>query len=157
MTKYLFIFLIFTCRCASAQQMNTQGNYIKVIEDYYSDFQTGYSFDGIYVNLSNNYKATFSGPFFTLTFDHFDENKNIQHQQIKINLKDVVSLEPYDTELVEIHSNEPLILPICGRLALTTEKQVFKISIHYQVEGDIMKTEIYKAFEAVWKYHQRSK
>lgn len=136
--------------------MNTQGTYIKYIEDYYSDFQTGYSFDGKYVHLSNNYKATFSGPVFTLTFDHFDENKNIQRKQIKINLKDVVSLEPYGTELVEIHGDESLILPISERLALTTENQVFKISIHYKVEGDIMKTEIYKAFEAVWKYHKRS-
>lgn len=157
MKKYLFIILLFTCKFACAQQINAKGTYTKYIEDYYSDFQTGYDFDGKYVIVSNNYKATFSGSFFTFTFDSFDENKNIQHQKIRINLKDVVSIEPYGTEVVEIYSDELIILPIRGRLALTTEKEIFKISIHYEVDGDVMKTEVYKAFEAVWKHHQRSK
>lgn len=125
MKNYLYIslFFLYIPIASNAQQTNTFNESISYIKDYYSSFETGYDFDGKHIVISNNYKAIFSGSNFTLTFDTFGENKNIQNQTITINLKDVLSIEPNGTDVVEIFGNNPFILPICGKLAFITNME----------------------------------
>jgi hypothetical protein len=146
MKASFIITLLFASQCLVAQKIDTFNDAMKFIQDYYSDFSTGYDFNGKYVALSNNYKATFSDSIFTLTFDVIDENKNIQNQTVTINLKDVISMAPNGTDIVEIFGNDPLIVPICGKLAFITNNESYYININYEVDEDVEQTEIYKAF-----------
>lgn len=123
---------------------------------YYSDFQTGYDFEGEFKIFSNNYEATFSGSTFTLTFDTFDENGKPFNKTKTIQLKDVVSIEPYGTDLVEIHGDESFMLPISGKLAFFTKKEVFEIPIYYEVDDDVTTSKIYKAFEKLLKSKKKN-
>ena len=143
------LFLIFCAFTIQAQEINN--NAIKFIKEYYSGFRTSYDFDGKYIVISENYKATFSDAIFTLTFEAFDENKTIQQQTITINLKDVLGIEPYGTDVIEIIDNDPLIVPICGKLAFITAKETYNINIYYEVDDDVEQSEIYKAFEKLIK------
>lgn len=127
------------------------------IKMYYSDFQTGYNSNGKFKIFSNNYKASFSGSVFTLTFDSFDENEKPLNQTKTIHLKDVVSIEPYGTDIVEIHGDESFMLPINGKLAFFTKKEMVEIPIYYEVDEDVTTTEIYKAFEKVLKSKKKNK
>jgi len=151
MKASFIITLLFASQCLVAQKIYTVDDSVKYIQDYYSNFSTGYDFNGKYVALSNNYKATFSDSIFTLTFNVIDENKNIQNQTVTINLKDVVNLEPNGTDVVEIFGNDPLIVPICGKLAFITNNESFDINIYYEVDEDVEQTEIYKAFKELIK------
>ncbi|MGV8946370.1 MAG: hypothetical protein ACOH1N_08080 [Lutibacter sp.] len=144
----LYIILLLFFLNSNAQVSNfSKKEAIEYIINYYSDFQTGYDFDGKYKFISNNYKATFSGLSFILTFDTFDENKNIQNQTITFNLKDIIAIEPNGTNVVEIFDTETLILPICGKLAFQTKDKIQDINIYYEVDEDVTQTNIYKAFE----------
>lgn len=153
--KANFIFtLLLLSQFVVAQKIDTVDDSIKYIQDYYSNFSTGYDFDGKYLMLSNNYNATFSDATFTLTFDVIDENKNIQKQAVTINLKEVISIEPNGTDVVEIFGNDPLILPICGKLAFKTETEEYNINIYYEVDDDVEQTEIYKTFKTLIETHK---
>lgn len=150
--KANFIFtLLLLSQFVVAQKIDTVDDSIKYIQDYYFNFSTGYDFNGKYVALSNNYKATFSDSIFTLTFNVIDENKNIQNQTVTINLKDVISIEPNGTDVVEILGNDPFIVPISGKLAFITNYESFNINIYYEVDEDVEQTEIYKAFKELIK------
>ncbi len=140
----LLLFFLFCAFTLKAQ--NTKNSSITYIQDYYTDFSTGYDFDGKYITLSDNYKAAFYGSIFTLTFDSIIENKSLKKQTITINLKDIVSIEPNGTDVVEIFGNDPLIVPISGKLAFLTANESFNINIYYEVDEDVEQTEIYKAF-----------
>jgi hypothetical protein len=153
MKKHLIIILFFCCQFTNAQQISSINNPIKYIQEYYSSFLTGYDFNGKYVTISDNYKASFSDSIFTLTFDNYDKHKAITNQIITINLKDVVSIEPDGTDVVEIHDYETLIVPICGKLAFKTTRGSYNINIYYEVDADVEQTKIFKAFEAVIKYN----
>lgn len=93
MKETFIISLLLLSQCLVAQKIDTVDDSIKYIQNYYSDFSTGYDFDGKYVAISDNYKASFTGPIFTLTFDTYDDQNNIQNQIITINLKDIISLK----------------------------------------------------------------
>ena len=135
---------------SNAQDSNfTKKEAIEYITNYYSHFQTGYDFDGKYKVVSNNYKATFSGSNFSLTFDTFDENKNTQNQTITFNLKDVVSMAPNGGDTVEILGTETIMLPICYKLAFKTKDESHNINIYNEVDEDVTETEIYRAFETL--------
>jgi hypothetical protein len=121
------------------------------IQDYYSTFRTGYDFDGKFIAISENYKATFSDSHFILTFDTFDENKKIQKKTISINLKKVIGIEPNGTDVVEIHDSETAIVPISGKLAFITKKKSYDINVYYEVDEDVEQTRIYKAFNDLIK------
>lgn len=150
--KANFIFtLLFLSQFVVAQKIDPVDDSVKYIQDYYSNFSTGYNFNGKYVMFSENYKATFSDAIFTLTFDSIDENKNFKKQTITINLKDVISIEPNGTDVVEIFGNDPLIVPICGKLAFKTANESFEINIYYEIAEDVEQTKIYKAFEKLIK------
>lgn len=150
--KANFIFtLLLLSQFVVAQKIDTVDDSIKYIQDYYSGFSTGYNFDGEYITFSDNYKAAFSDAIFTLTFDSIDENKNLQNQAVTINLKDVISMEPNGTDVVEIFGNDPLIVPICGKLAFITNNESYYININYEVDEDVEQTEIYIAFEELIK------
>lgn len=153
--KYFAFFIFLQTAISHAQTTFSNEDAIEVIKDYYSEFNTGYDFDGNYKILTNNYKATFSGSIFTLTFDTFDENENPQNQTKTINLKEVVSIEPYGTDVVEIKDNDPFIIPINGKLAFFTEKEIIEIPIYYEVDDDVTTSQIYKAFETILKYHHK--
>lgn len=135
------------------QKNETVKNPVKYIQDYYSNFSTGYDFDGNFITLSDNYKTTFSDNIFTLTFNSFDENKITQNQTIIINLKDVVSIEPNSTEVIEVIGNDLLIIPLCGKLAFKTFDETYEINIYYEVDEDVERTKIFKAFEKLIKPH----
>lgn len=155
MKKYIFVIAIFLCQVASAQLNNHLASYIKYVEDYYSNFQTGYDSNGKYKIVSNNYKAIFSDSIFTLTFDVFDDDENFENQKITFNLKDVVSIESYGGDVIEIVGDETITVPISLRLGFKIkEEEVFGINIYFNGYEDVTTTEIYKAFESVWKYYQ---
>ena len=145
MIKSLLQLVVLTLLTYSGVAQNSDDD-IEYIKSYYSDFKTGYDFDSEYVAISENYKATFADTIFTLTFDTFDENKEIQKQTITINPKGVFSIEPNGTDVVEIFGNDPLIVPICGKLAFITAHQTFNINIYYEVDADVEQSEIYFAF-----------
>ena len=140
------ITLLLISQCLFAQKIETVDDSIKYIQDYYSDFSTGYDFDGKDITLSDNYKATFSDSIFTLTFDKADENEILQKQTIIIKLNDVVSIEPSGAEMVEIFGDETYAIPICGKLAFITATETYEINIYYEVDEDVERTQIYKAF-----------
>lgn len=154
MKKYIFTIAIFSWHLTSAQQSYTTESYIKYVEDYYSNFQTGYDSNGKYKIISNNYKAIFSDSIFTLTFDIFDDYENIENKKITFNLKDVVSIEPYGGNFIEIVDDETITVPISLSLGLKIKEEVFEITIYFNGYEDVATTEIYKAFESVWKYYQ---
>ncbi|WP_034917658.1 hypothetical protein [Gillisia sp. CAL575] len=135
---------------------SVKNNSIIYIQDYYSSFSTGYDFDGKDIVLSNNYKAIFSGFIFTLTFDTFDEQKNLNNQTITINLKEVISLEPNGTDVVEIYDFETLVIPITGKLAFITADESYDVNIYYEVDEDVEQTKIYKAFEDLIKLKNKN-
>lgn len=149
--KNTTLILIVLLSFFSSKAQEIKNSSLEYIKDYYSDFSTGYDFDGKYVTLSENYKATFSDSKFTLTFDSLDENKILQKQTLTINLNDVISIEPNGTDVVEIFGNDPLIVPICGKLAFKTADESFEINIYYEVDEDVERTEIYKAFKELKK------
>lgn len=150
MKNLTLLLLLFLCAFISNAQ-DSKHNSINYIKDYYSNFETGYDFDGKYIPISGNYKAVFSDSIFSLTFDSFDKQNKIEKQNITINLKDVISIEPNGTDVVEIFGNDPLIVPICGKLAFITNNESYYININYEVDEDVERTEIYKAFKELKK------
>ncbi len=148
----LMLLLLLVALTSKAQ--NIKNSSVEYIKDYYSSFSTGYDFDGKYVVISNNYKATFSGATFSLTFDTFDEQNNVLKQSVTINLKDVVSIEPNGTDVVEIFGNDPLIVPISGKLVFKTANDSYNINIYYEVDEDVEQTNIFKAFEKLIETHK---
>lgn len=153
--KNTTLILIVLLSFFSSKAQEIKNSSLEYIKEYYSNFSTGYDFDGKYLMLSNNYNATFSDSIFTLTFDGIDENKNFKKQTITINLKDVISIEPNGTDVVEIFGNDPLIVPICGKLAFITNNESYYININYEVDEDVERTEIYKAFEELIKINTK--
>ena len=147
-TTYIITLLLLS-HCLFAQKMERVDDSIKYIQDYYSDFSTGYHFDGENITLSDNYKATILEGVFTLTFEKADENEILQKQAITINLKDVESIEPNGTDVVEVYGDEPYGLPICGKLAFITASGSDEINIYYEVDEDVEQSQIYKAFATV--------
>lgn len=145
MKATFIITLLLISQCLQAQKIGAVDDSKKYIQDYYSGFTTGYDYDGNYVTLSDNYKVSFSDAIFTLTFDTYNKN-NIQKQTITINLKDVISLEPSGSDSVEIYGNDPYIVPICGKLAFATNKEVYEINSYYEVDADVEQSQIFKAF-----------
>lgn len=143
------ITLLLLSPCLFAQKMEHVDDSIKYVQDYYSDFSTGYHFDGKDIMLSENYKATFSDGNFILTFDKADKNEILQKQTITINLKNVVRIEPNGTDVVEVFGDEPYALPICGKLAFISANESYEINIYYEVDEDVEQTQIYKAFKTL--------
>lgn len=150
MKNHLLLLFLLLCAFTSKAQDSKQ-NALEYIKNYYSNFETGYDYDGKYIQISGNYKAVFSDTIFTLTFDSFDKQKNIEKITITINLKEVISIEPNGTDVVEVLGNDPLILPICGKLAFRTKTEEYNINIYYEVDEDVEQTKIYKAFEELIK------
>jgi hypothetical protein len=48
--------------------------------------------------------------------------------------------------VVEIFGNDPLIVPLSGKLAVVTPNESYNINIYYEVDEDAEQTGIYKAF-----------
>ena len=149
--KNTTLILIVLLSFFSSKAQKIKNSSLEYIQDYYSDFSTGYDFDGKYISLSDNYKAIFSDAIFTLTFNTYDEQNNISEQTITINLKNIVSIKPNGTDVVEIFGNDPLIVPICGKLAFKTADESFEININYEIAEDVEQTKIYKAFNELIK------
>lgn len=147
-TRFIIILMLVT-QFVAGQETEPANDPVKYIQDYYSNFGTGYDFDGKYITLSNNYKTIFSDSTFTLTFDRVDENKVLQKQTIVINLKEVVSIGPNGTEVVEILGDDHFIIPICGKLAFKATHKYDEINIYYEVDEDVEQNKIYKAFETI--------
>jgi hypothetical protein len=142
----LIIFIFSITLSLKAQQTSSLEASTTYVQDYYSTYETGYDFDGTYVVISNNYKATFCDTIFTLTFDAIDENKNLQKQSVTIHLNDVISIEPNGTDIVEIFGDTPLVVPLCGKLAFFTNTEIYEINIYYEVDANVEDSEIYKSF-----------
>ncbi len=140
---FILIFWVFT---GAAQQTDNLQQAVNYIQDYYSSFTTGFDISGNYIALSENYKATFSDSIFTLSYDITDANKHYLSEKKTINLKNVLRIEPYGTDVVELTGNDPLILPVCGKLAFITNEEIFEINIYYEVDADVEQSEIFKSF-----------
>lgn len=156
MKNLTLLLLLILCAFISNAQ-DSKHNSLEYIKDYYSNFNTGYDYDGKYIPISGNYEAVFSDSIFTLSFDSFDKQNNIKKQNITINLKEVISIEPNGTDVVEILDNEPLILPICGKLAFNTKNESYEINIYYEADDDVEQTQIYKTFKTLIENHKISK
>lgn len=143
---YYYVFFLLCALTSKAQSDYAFYKPVEYIKDYYSNFSTGYDYDGKYIPISGNYEAVFSDSIFSLTFDSFDKQNTIEKKTITINLQDVISIEPNGTDVVEIFGNDPLILPICGKLAFKTKTKEYTTNIYYEVDDDVEQTEIYKAF-----------
>src|SRR5690606_19705704 len=102
MNKLGLLLVFFTSCVLTLQAQNEENNPIKYIVDYYSDFSTGYDFNGRYVTLTDNYKATITDSIFKLRFNSIDEHGKIQQQTITFNLNNVVSIEK-GVNVVEVH------------------------------------------------------
>ncbi|PKP25577.1 MAG: hypothetical protein CVU03_07615 [Bacteroidetes bacterium HGW-Bacteroidetes-2] len=152
--KNTTLILIVLLSFFSSKAQKIKNSSLEYIQDYYSDFSTGYDFDGKYISLSDNYKAIFSDAIFTLTFNTYDEQNNISEQTITINLKNIVSIKPNGTDVVEIFGNDPLIVPICGKLAFKTKTEEYDINIYYEVDEDVERTKIYKTFKTLIETHK---
>jgi hypothetical protein len=130
-----------------AQQNKDIDTSIKYIQNYYSSFSTGYDSGGKHVVISENYNAIFSDTVFILTFETIDENKVLQKKTVSINLKNVERVEPYGTDVVEILGNDPLIVPLSGKLAFFANTEIHEINIYYEVDEDVERTQIFKTFK----------
>lgn len=151
MKKHLFIILIFWFQFTNAQQINAVDNSIKYIQDYYSYFSTGYNFDGKYITVTDNYKAKLEDSQFTLTFDAFDTDNNRFKNTISFDLKEIISIEPYGVDNVEIIGDETQFVPLNGKIAFKTATNEYILNSYYEVDEDVEQTEIYKAFSELIK------
>ncbi|WP_027376535.1 hypothetical protein [Kaistella palustris] len=127
------------------------------IISYYTDFTTEYLQDGKEKTLSKNYKASFSGAFFKLTFDTFDEEDHQSHHQIEFDFKNVSEIKPYGGETVTIHGTETEQIPVALHIGFTIKDKTETVNIYVNDEDDITRTPIYKAFETIWKYYYSDK
>ena len=116
MKKFLPLLSIFWFFTGTAQQPDNLQQAINYIEDYYSNFTTGYDYNSSYVALSENYKVTIKDSIFSLSYD-VTEDKPYSKNTVTVNFKDVLRLEPYGADVVEVAGNDPLLLPVCGKLA----------------------------------------
>ncbi|QDP84278.1 hypothetical protein FNJ88_01430 [Chryseobacterium sp. SNU WT5] len=115
------------------------------ITQYYSDFKTGYNFDGKYRPVTDHYKTAFSGSVFTLTFDYFSDD-HMEKRKIQFDFEKVLAIEFYGGEMVEIKDPENLNIPISDRLLFKAGDKEFIINVEVSSEVEITKTEIYQAF-----------
>lgn len=152
-TILLFLFLCaFTLK---AQEINN--NSLEYIKEYYSNFSTGYDFDGKDITVTDNYKTKLSGSLFTLTFDTIDESQNKQNKTVSFNLKKIISMEPFGGDNVEIIGDETLIIPLNGEIAFKTKTEEYIINIYYEVDDDVEQSNIFKAFDELINSFKKQK
>lgn len=149
--KNTTLILIVLLSFFSSKAQEIKNSSLEYIKEYYSNFSTGYNFDGKYITVTDNYKTKLSGSLFTLTFDTFDTNHNKQNKTVSFNLKKIISIEPFGGDNIEIIGDETLIIPLNGEIAFKTKTEEYNINIYYEVDDDVEKTEIYKAFEELIK------
>lgn len=115
------------------------------ITHYYSDFKTGYNFDGKYKPVTDHYKTAFSGSIFTLNFDSFSDDRK-EERKIQFDFEKVLAITPYGGEMVEIKDPENISIPISNRLLFKTVGNEYMINVKVDLEGDLTKTKIYQTF-----------
>jgi hypothetical protein len=153
--KANFIFtLLLLSQFVVAQKIDTFNDAMKYIQDYYSSFSTGYDFDGKYVTVTDNYNTVLEDSQFTLTFDAFGKDNNRFKNTISFDLKEIISIEPYGGENVEIIGNETLVIPLNGKLAFKTANETYEIKIYYEIDEDVERTKIYKTFKTLIETHK---
>lgn len=151
--KYILAFTLLIIVYQSNAQ-NERSKAIAYIQDYYEQFETGYDFDGKSITLSKNYKATFSDSVFTLTFDQLESQNQFKQVKIVINFNQILRIEPYGTDVVEIQDHDPYMIPITGKLAFITENQIHEINIYYEVDEDVELSTIFLSFDKLIKLNQ---
>ena len=150
------VFLLFVLCVFTIKAQDKKSKAIDYITKYYSDYSTNYDSERQNNVISGNYKASFSGSLFTLSFDYYgfppyNTNKVAQKEKISIDLKDVIRFY-LDSEVIIKGDDveEPYGIPICRILAFKTKNEIHKINIHCQFyieERTIEQTEIYNAFQ----------
>jgi hypothetical protein len=144
---FIHIFLLlFVCHLNAQNPGFSREAAMDYITVYYDVFYTGYDFDGDFVTLTTNYKATFSHTVFTLTFDSLDENNKMQPQIITFDLKNVTSMGPSVTAIVEIVDVEIIRVPISQNIAFNTPEEKYYITVFFDGNLDLVDSEIYAAF-----------
>lgn len=146
MKKTTLLLIILFC-VLTIKAQNKENAVIDYIKQYYTDFSTGYNYDGNYTLVSNNYKTVFTDTSFTLTFDVFDEEGSIQHKTTTINLKEVISIEDGGGIIVDVRGDQPYMIVVSNILSFKTANYSYEINIYSYRGYDIEQTEIYKAFE----------
>ncbi len=125
------------------------------IEKYYADFTTQYDFEGEYKMLSNTYQPKFSGSHFIMTYNSYDEANKKTFHTTKFDFKNVISMQSYGGETVEIRGNETETIIISLAIGFQTKEKMQTVKIDVEDADDITRTEIYKAFEKVWKFYRK--
>jgi hypothetical protein len=153
------IVLMFLCNANAQNPDLSKQAAMDYIKNYYSDFQTGFDYDGKYITVTNNYKATFSNREFELTYDKFDTDSALkkQHQSVKFNFNDIESMEPLGMDNATIYGNETIYIPLNAKLLFKKGANEYYINIYYEVEGDVTKSKIYRAFEVIRNSYKKTK
>lgn len=95
---------------------------IDYIKDYYSDFKTRYDRPGGYFTVTDNYKVELLKSIFTISFDTYKYKEFVKTETIQFDLKNVTSIYPNGTEILENFGNkigdyQMILTLICGKLA----------------------------------------
>jgi hypothetical protein len=150
----LLLLLLLCIYTTQAQGNKTKA--IRYIKDYYADFKTGYDTPGGYFTLTDNYKVDLHNSIFTVNYDTYMYREFIKAKTIQFDLKKVTSIYPNGTEILEnygykIGDYQMILTLICGKLAFKTATEEYNLNIYYEVDDDVEKTKIYKAFEELIK------
>lgn len=149
MKNSLCFFLISTISLAQNSKIAIENKAMieenkKYIFYYYKDFKT----EGFYKNQktlwTNNYKVSFDKSVFKMTF--FDHLLKIE-KEVKINLKKVISIEPTANFENDFSNNSCLLFK--------TSDSKTQINTEYEVDADVSKTKIFKAFERLIEYYNK--
>jgi hypothetical protein len=141
---------------SNAQTSHSKESAVEYLKNYYSEFQTGYDFDGEYNAITDNYKVEINDSLFTLFFDTFNNNNISERTTISFNFKDIIVIEPSGMAFVEV-VGENYGIPVNGMLSLKTLKEEYTLNIYYEVDEDVTHTDIYKAFENLMNFYKNKK
>jgi hypothetical protein len=152
-TALLLFVLLSTC---ATQAQHNKTNAIDYVKEYYAGFKTGYDSPGGYFTATDNYKVELHNSIFTISFDTYKYKEFIKTETIQFDLKNVTSIYPNGTEILENFGDKTgdyqmILTLICGKLAFKTATEEYNLNIYYEVDDDVEKTKIYKAFEELIK------
>lgn len=152
--KIILIFVLFSATLLLAQKTNDSA--IKYIKEYYAGFKTGYDTPGGYFTVTDNYNVELQESIFTISSDTYMYREFIKTETIQFDLKNVTSIYPNGTEILENYGNKTddyqmILTLLCGRLAIKTPTKEYNLNIYYEVDADVEQSQIFKAFEILKK------
>lgn len=163
MKKLLTLCLLFVLSISVNAQDNgpTKEQTIEYIKSYFSDYKTGFRFEGVYRKLTANYSIEFTDCKMKISYDYYDwtDNTKMYTQVFEFNLNTIESLgvvegksserSDYMISFTTVNKSKS-ILSKGESMEMLNEANV---SVKYcsNCESDITQLKIYKAFNHLRK------